>query len=355
MIKKLTQFLAVSTLAFSASNLLAEDHKVDFTRDLLPVIEEHCLKCHGGKKKNGKISEKGDLNMLKPESVKEFFKPGHPLENSLYTLLISEDADEYMPPKGPRLSKEHKKLFFDWIKQGGSFEGYTPGKRASREKDILNELSKNTQSVDASFITPIQKLGAIVLPLAQESPLLQVNFKPVSAKINDEDCEKLPALKEQLVWLNLSRSKISDKGLEAVGKLKKLTRLSLDNTAVGDAGVSFLTELKNLEYLNLYNTKVSDKAVTDLGKLSNLKKLFLWQSKVSAEGVVELQSKLPNTKIHFATPVLKIAKSSPALYDSGSCCDKAHKKSKDCKHGCCVKAKKAGKVCKKCNPKNGTN
>jgi hypothetical protein len=33
----------------------------------------------------------------------------------------------------------------------------------------------------------------------------------------------------------------------------------------------------------------------------------------------------------------------------GSCCDKAKKAGKECKHPCCVEASKDGKVCAKCN------
>jgi hypothetical protein len=33
----------------------------------------------------------------------------------------------------------------------------------------------------------------------------------------------------------------------------------------------------------------------------------------------------------------------------GSCCDKAKKAGKECKHPCCVAAAKDGKVCEKCN------
>ncbi|NQZ59417.1 MAG: hypothetical protein HRT88_18350 [Lentisphaeraceae bacterium] len=40
-------------------------------------------------------------------------------------------------------------------------------------------------------------------------------------------------------------------------------------------------------------------------------------------------------------------------FDAGSCCAKAEKKGKDCKHGCCKKAAKEKSVCKKCNPANG--
>ena len=39
------------------------------------------------------------------------------------------------------------------------------------------------------------------------------------------------------------------------------------------------------------------------------------------------------------------------VVDAGSCCDKAHKGSKECGHGCCKAAFAKAEVCLKCNPK----
>ncbi len=38
-------------------------------------------------------------------------------------------------------------------------------------------------------------------------------------------------------------------------------------------------------------------------------------------------------------------------FAEGSCCAKAQKAGKECKHPCCVEAAKDGKVCEKCNKK----
>ncbi len=36
-------------------------------------------------------------------------------------------------------------------------------------------------------------------------------------------------------------------------------------------------------------------------------------------------------------------------FTEGSCCDKAQKAGKECKHPCCAEAAKENKVCTKCN------
>ena len=267
----------------------------------MPILEKRCLKCHGHIKESGKVVDKGDLDITKPESIKEFLKGGHPGDSSFYTLVISDDDDEYMPPKGDRLTDSQKKTIHDWIKQGASFEGYT---KKEKGESLLQKLSKETPEPNKAAVAHFEQMGALVLPLAMKSPLLQINFKPIGSKSNPAMTKRLVELKDNLVWLNLSRSKIDDSSLVPVTELKKLTRLHLDNTAISDAGLQSVASLTNLEYLNLYNTPVTDAGIGKLASLKSLKKLFLWQSKVTAAGVAKLQKALPATYIHFETPSL---------------------------------------------------
>ncbi|MBI3824345.1 MAG: DUF4274 domain-containing protein, partial [Planctomycetes bacterium] len=53
--------------------------------------------------------------------------------------------------------------------------------------------------------------------------------------------------------------KITDAGLEHVGKLKQLRHLDLGATKIGDAGLAYLSEMTNLEHLELYYyTKITN-------------------------------------------------------------------------------------------------
>lgn len=295
MTKKWMKGIAAGSILLSGTLQAA----VDFTKDVMPILEERCLKCHGHVKESGKIVTKGDLDITKPDSVKEFLKAGHPGDSSFYTLVISNDEDEYMPPKGDRLTDQQKKTIHDWIKQGASFEGYS---KKEKGESLLQKLAKETPVPNAAAVAHFEQMGALVLPLAMKSPLLQINFKPLGSKSNPGMTKRLVELKENLVWLNLSRANINDASLSSVGELKKLTRLHLDNTQVTDVGLSSVASLVNLEYLNLYNTPVTDSGIAKLSSLKNLKKLFLWQSKVTADGVTKLKEALPGTYIHFETP-----------------------------------------------------
>ncbi|MCH2207616.1 MAG: c-type cytochrome [Lentisphaerales bacterium] len=277
-------------------------HKtLDFTKDVFPILEKNCLKCHGHIKESGKVVDKGDLDITKPESIKEFLMIGHPQDSLMYQLVISDDDDEYMPPKGDRLSVTEKKIISDWIEQGASFSGYT---KKVKEESLLQKMAKSVGAPNAKTITHFKGLEAIVLPLTRQSPLLQIDFKLIAKKTTPALTKRLIELKDNVVNLNLSKFQIDDSSLKTVGQLKNLIYLYLDNTAVTDKGLTSLQSLSNLEYLNLYNTAVTDKGLQKLTSLKKLKKLYLWQTKVSEAGVAKIQQALPGIHIHYKMPMM---------------------------------------------------
>jgi len=111
----------------------------------------------------------------------------------------------------------------------------------------------------------------------------------VADQIGDSHLDLLAPLAQQVTWLNLAKTKISDAGLAKLKNLKNLNRLHLEQTAVGDAGVARLSGADNLEYLNLYGTKVSDAGLKHLQGLKNLKKVFAWQTQVTQAGAESLR------------------------------------------------------------------
>ena len=102
---------------------------------------------------------------------------------------------------------------------------------------------------------------------------------------------------ENLVWLHLGGTDVTDQGLPHLAGLTSLTRLHLERTKVSDAGLAHLKDLQNLAYLNLYQTGITDAGLAHLEGLKGLKNLYLWQAKVTEAGVEKLQQALPDCKI----------------------------------------------------------
>ena len=91
---------------------------VDFASDIKPILEKNCTKCHAdGNSKGGfsidhvhAVEAGGDSG---PAIVK-----GKGSASLLVKLLLSNDSDEFMPPKGDRLPLAEVALLRAWIDQG---------------------------------------------------------------------------------------------------------------------------------------------------------------------------------------------------------------------------------------------
>ncbi len=92
--------------------------KVDFVRDVQPVLEASCIKCHGrGKAKGGWRMDTRET-ALAPADSGVAIVPGQGAESRLVHLVAGTDPDDVMPQKGKRLTAEEVGVLRAWIDQG---------------------------------------------------------------------------------------------------------------------------------------------------------------------------------------------------------------------------------------------
>jgi uncharacterized membrane protein len=94
---------------------------VDFHRDIEPILQNHCVKCHGPQKVRGKLRLDTKQLAMKGGTSGRVIIPGNGKESLLYTLLLDEDPDSRMPTKEKPLPKEQINLVRLWIDQGASW------------------------------------------------------------------------------------------------------------------------------------------------------------------------------------------------------------------------------------------
>lgn len=91
---------------------------VDFKRDIKPILETSCLKCHGrGRDKGGFLIDTRDT-LLKGGDSGPAAVAGHSQESLLIELVAGVNPDSVMPRKGSRLTGEQVGLLRAWIDQG---------------------------------------------------------------------------------------------------------------------------------------------------------------------------------------------------------------------------------------------
>ena len=96
--KTLSQ-LAVVFVAASVSLARAAD-PVDFTKQVKPLLELNCVKCHGEDQQKGKFRLDTREGALKGGSNGTALVPGKPAESKLYmSTTLAPDHDDVMPPK----------------------------------------------------------------------------------------------------------------------------------------------------------------------------------------------------------------------------------------------------------------
>ncbi len=125
---------AVLTAALSPTSSAQDAGKVDFEKQVLPVLKESCFKCHEKEhEENGKVKKpKGGLRLdgaaviMKggKEYPNENVVAGKPEASWLVKTMELPDSDDLaMPPegKGDRVSKANIDLIKKWITEGANF------------------------------------------------------------------------------------------------------------------------------------------------------------------------------------------------------------------------------------------
>ena len=94
---------------------------LDYTRDIAPIFEVNCVKCHNeSKKKGGYRLDAKDHVFAAGESGNVPIVPGKADESRLVKMIEGkgEFADSVMPPKGDPLTYQQIQLIRQWIDDG---------------------------------------------------------------------------------------------------------------------------------------------------------------------------------------------------------------------------------------------
>ena len=127
----MNRIVALSAFLTLAVPLYAAD-PVDFRKQVKPILEVSCLKCHGVEKPKGGLSLVSRAGALKGGESGTSLVPGDPARSPLYVSTGLPDGDDnLMPPKGDRLTPSQRDVLKVWIEQGAPW----PDDQSLRQKD----------------------------------------------------------------------------------------------------------------------------------------------------------------------------------------------------------------------------
>src|SRR5581483_9362470 len=103
-----------------ASSARADGPKIDFMRDIEPVFQKSCYRCHGARKQQGGLALHVKERAFAGGDSGPAIVPGKSAESRLYRYVAGLDEETVMPPEGTATppSAEQIKLLKAWIDQG---------------------------------------------------------------------------------------------------------------------------------------------------------------------------------------------------------------------------------------------
>lgn len=94
-------------------------YSADFDSDIRPILQQHCISCHGSKKQEGGLRLDQRAAALRGgENYAPAIVPQSAEKSPLWQFVSREDADLKMPPDGDGLSATEVQLLKDWIDAG---------------------------------------------------------------------------------------------------------------------------------------------------------------------------------------------------------------------------------------------
>nr|WP_295872464.1 DUF1553 domain-containing protein [uncultured Chitinophaga sp.] len=107
--------------------------RTDFSAEVKPILNKHCISCHGGVKQSGGFSVLFREEALgNTKSGKPAIIPGHPEKSEFIRRLTCKDPKERMPQKGEPLTAAEVDILTRWVKEGaewGEHWAYVPLKQ----------------------------------------------------------------------------------------------------------------------------------------------------------------------------------------------------------------------------------
>jgi hypothetical protein len=214
---------------------LPAPRKIDFTRDIKPIFEGSCIKCHArGRTKGGFQIDTRDT-LLQGGDSGPAVSPGKSQESLLIELVAGVDPDNVMPKKGSRLTVEQIGLLRAWIDQGLPWD---PTVSFARPAPLnLTPHSPNLKISDSG--NPIDQILAGYFATYQFKPPQVVDERLFARRVHLDILGLLPPPDDLAAFLADTKP----------DKRERLVRLLLaDNQSYAEHWLSFWNDLLRNDY-----------------------------------------------------------------------------------------------------------
>ena len=250
-----------------------------------PIFEDKCVLCHNAGKFKGKLRLDSYENVMHGGKDGLVIRPGEPGKSELFRrVTLPSDSKDFMPAEGkPALSAQEVKTIELWIAAGATtqiadagIQGLPP---SPGENAVAAPLTADYRPQLKTIAELEASLSVRLVPRSQ-NPTDGLILRTASApeRCNDATLAQLAPVANLIVDAELARTRVTDKGMQAVANFSNLRFLDLSHTAVTSAGLKELTKLDKLESLNLTQTRVTHNAAAELQAKPGLKRIYLFET-----------------------------------------------------------------------------
>jgi hypothetical protein len=174
--------LALALLFASGLSARAEDASLEFTRDVQPILQKQCGRCHGADRDRAGLRLHTRDALLAGGDSGPVIVPGNSSASLLVQRVTSRDPKERMPAAGAPLTKEQIALLKKWIDQGaaGPAQGgdakklhwaFQPVRRPSIPATKATTWPRNP--IDAFILARLEAAGLSPAPQAARATLIR--------------------------------------------------------------------------------------------------------------------------------------------------------------------------------------
>ena len=232
-----SMLLLTSFLSFGFNHVVSADDRVDFNREIRPILSDMCYKCHGPDAAERKAGLRLDGHAgatAKLESGLTAIVAGKPEESHLIARITASDPDVIMPPPETdrKLTATQVELLTRWIQQGGEYKGHWSFIRPER-------LALPAISLENWAANPIDRFVMATLDKAGLKPSPQADRYNLIRRVTLDLTGLPPTPQEVDAFVNDSNpdayEKLVDRLLASGRYGEQMTRYWLDLVRYGDS------------------------------------------------------------------------------------------------------------------------
>jgi hypothetical protein len=207
--------------------------KIQYARDILPILSTHCFTCHGPDEKLQKAGLRLDTFAGATKTLKSGSRaimPGKAIDSELVARIFSKDESERMPPKTTKLGLKdsEKEVLKRWVEEGAVYQQHWAF--AAPKRSLLPSVKNKAwvrNPIDQFLLARMEKEGLTPSPEADRYTLarrlaidltgLPPTIEMVDRFVNDKRPDAYEKYVDQLfdmpaygerwahVWLDLAR------------------------------------------------------------------------------------------------------------------------------------------------------